>query len=80
MVNANEVKLTSKNDFKALLKPAGLWDSFLTATLRCEFCNCIITYRNLAALFTYNGKNAVICSNYICYKEFLGYCIKKTIR
>ena len=76
MVRTAEVRVESERDLRKVLKSMSLWEDFRTSSLRCEFCNCLITMNNIASLFSVDGRFAAGCDNYVCYKYFLGLCVK----
>jgi hypothetical protein len=76
MVRTAEVRVETERDLKKVLKSMSLWEDFRSTTLRCEFCNSLITWNNIASLFSVNGRFAAGCDNYVCYKYFLGLCVK----
>ncbi len=76
MVRTKEVRVESERELKKALKSVNLWEDFRNTNLRCEFCNCLITMKNIASLFSVDGRFAAGCDKYVCYKYFLGLCVK----
>jgi hypothetical protein len=71
MVSNTEMRVTP-SQLKRMLKSMALWKDFQHGNLRCEFCGCLLSQKNLTTLFEVNNHYAAGCNRYACYRTFLG--------
>jgi len=69
IMKSGKIKAVHDDDLVQLLKSIGEYNIINSGRAKCHFCDLIINFENISAVFPFEKKVAYCCSNPKCYQS-----------